>query len=211
MTKQKQAVSKTSAPKGDYTPTPEDKALVRRHRERRKRSGQVPKVRIDHQASGPAKLEVDHRDGFVGATALSEAFGTAEWAFASDQLNKLVNAIHTDRSAALSEAAVNGALAALSGIEPEDEVEALLATQMVATNHAAMELIRRAVQAEYASNMNAYGNLAVKFLRTFSVQLEGLQRYRGKGQQKIVVERVNVGEGGQAIVGSVERGGCGFR
>jgi len=33
--------------------------------------------------------------------------------------------------------------------------------------------------------------------------LEALQRYRGKGQQKVTVEHVHVNAGGQAIVGTV--------
>ena len=36
------------------------------------------------------------------------------------------------------------------------------------------------------------------------MQLEALQRYRGKGQQKVTVEHVNVNAGGQAIVGTVQ-------
>src|SRR3984893_14804035 len=47
------------------------------------------------------------------------------------------------------------------------------------------------------------GNLAVKLLRTFTMQVEALQRYRGKGQQKVTVEHVHVNAGGQAIVGTV--------
>lgn len=37
--------------------------------------------------------------------------------------------------------------------------------------------------------------------------MEALNKQRGKGQQKIIVERVNVESGGQAIVGNVEAGG----
>ena len=40
-------------------------------------------------------------------------------------------------------------------------------------------------------------------LRTFTMQVEALQRYRGKGQQKVTVEHVHVHAGGQAIVGAV--------
>jgi hypothetical protein len=100
-------------------------------------------------------------------------------------------------------------LAAINGLRLKDEVESMLATQMVAANHAAMDLFRRVGQSEYLESMTAYGNLAIKFLRTFNAQLEALQHYRGKGQQKIVVERVNVGEGGQAIVGHVQHRGPG--
>jgi hypothetical protein len=35
------------------------------------------------------------------------------------------------------------------------------------------------------------------------MQIEALQRYRGKGQQKFTVEHVHVNAGGQAIVGAV--------
>ena len=38
---------------------------------------------------------------------------------------------------------------------------------------------------------------------------EALQRYRGKGQQKVTVEHVHVHTGGQAIVGSVRQSGGG--
>jgi len=39
------------------------------------------------------------------------------------------------------------------------------------------------------------------------MQVEALQRYRGKGQQKVTVEHVHVHAGGQAIVGAVTPGG----
>ena len=47
------------------------------------------------------------------------------------------------------------------------------------------------------------GNLAVKLLRTYTMQIEALQRHRGKGEQKMTVEHVHVHAGGQAIVGEV--------
>ena len=38
------------------------------------------------------------------------------------------------------------------------------------------------------------------------MQLEALKRYRTGGEQKVVVQHVNVNKGGQAIVGTVDRG-----
>ena len=46
----------------------------------------------------------------------------------------------------------------------------------------------------------------MKLLRTFAAQVEVLQRHRGKGQQHIRVEHVDVHAGGQAIVGAVTAG-----
>ncbi|TPJ97430.1 hypothetical protein FJ872_32140 [Mesorhizobium sp. B2-5-9] len=46
-----------------------------------------------------------------------------------------------------------------------------------------------------------------RLARTFSAQMETLKRYRSKGEQRVIVERVTVEKGGQAIVGTVAQGG----
>ena len=209
MPKRKPPSSKSSAPAKAYTPTANDKRVAEAQLERRKHSWRAPKVKLEHKPGRPIDIRPDHPDPDVGSLGLLEAFGTQETAFAIRQLLLLINANHADPSKPVDRDVVNAGLAALAGIKPDDETEAMLATQMVATNQAALDLLRRTAQAEYVNNLNVCGNLAVKFLRTYTAQMETLQRYRGKGQQKIVVERVNVSEGGQAIVGTVERSGQG--
>ena len=49
-------------------------------------------------------------------------------------------------------------------------------------------------------------NQANKLCRSYAALTEALDRHRGKGQQRIVVEHVNVHAGGQAIVGAVTAG-----
>ena len=103
---------------------------------------------------------------------------------------------------------IQSALEMLQGILPRDELEGMLAVQMVATHHAAVECLRRAMlpgQTFEARDQNL--KHAAKLLGLFSRQLEGLDKHRGKGQQKVTVEHVYVGSGGQAIVGNVETGG----
>ena len=39
--------------------------------------------------------------------------------------------------------------------------------------------------------------------RKFAAEMEVLKRYRSGGQQKVTVQHVRVGKGGQAIVGTV--------
>ena len=209
MPKRKTEQPRAALPSKPYEPTDADRQVVRSHLDRRRQSRQAPKVKVDHKPSKPVQIEPDHPDPVVGGTALSEAFASVEMNFVNQQLGDLINVLQSQQSKPISEAALNGALATINGIGPADEVEAMIATQMVATNHVAMELMRRTRQSEMLNNIALHGNLAVKFLRTFTAQLEALQRYRGKGQQKIVVERVNVSEGGQAIVGTVERSGQG--
>ena len=70
-----------------------------------------------------------------------------------------------------------------------------------------MTAIAASKGSDTVSQQDSNGNLAVKLLRTFVAQTEALQRYRGKGQQKVVVEHVHVHTGGQAIVGSVNQSG----
>jgi hypothetical protein len=48
-----------------------------------------------------------------------------------------------------------------------------------------------------------------KLARTFATQMEALNRYRGKGQQKMTVEHVHVHDGGQAMVGQFSHEGGG--
>ena len=102
----------------------------------------------------------------------------------------------------------HAAVDALIGIKPGDELEGMIAAQLVACHNASMECYRRARLVEqtfegYRENLNQANKLG----RTYAVLLDALNRHRGKGQQKVTVEHVHVHEGGQAIVGNVEGGG----
>jgi len=98
--------------------------------------------------------------------------------------------------------------AGLMGIDPKDELEGMLAGQLIAAHSAAMECYRRAMLSEQTFE-GRKENLtqANKLSRTYTTLLEALNRHRGKGQQKVTVEHVHVHAGGQAIVGAVEAGG----
>jgi hypothetical protein len=98
-------------------------------------------------------------------------------------------------------------VAALVGIAPKDEFEAMMAAQLLAAHNAAMECYRRAMIGEQTFE-GRRENLAQasKLSRTFAAVLEALNRHRGKGQQKVTVEHVHVYKGGQAIVGAVSPG-----
>jgi hypothetical protein len=121
----------------------------------------------------------------IWTASLQDALGTSDFGFADGLLGQLLNVTPYDREAPVNATTANAALAAVAGIGPRDETEAMLAAQMVATHAAAMELLRRGMQAQYRHNLQDAGNLAVKLLRTYTAQLEALQRYRGKGQQRM--------------------------
>jgi hypothetical protein len=94
---------------------------------------------------------------------------------------------------------------ALIGIGPKDELEGMMAAQLIAAHNAAMECYRRAMIGEQTFEGRRENlNQANKLSRTYATLLEALNRHRGKGQQKVTVEHVHVHEGGQAVVGVVE-------
>ena len=103
-------------------------------------------------------------------------------------------------------------VAALSGIAPKDELEGMMAAQLIAAHNAAMECYRRAMIGEQTFE-GRRENLAQanKLSRTYATLLEALNRHRGKGQQKVTVEHVHVHAGGQAVVGMVGTPGGGDR
>lgn len=101
-------------------------------------------------------------------------------------------------------------MATFQGIGPKDEMEGMLATQMVAVHNAAMECFRRAmIPDQYPASREMNLRFADRLSKTYTQQLEALKRYRRKAEQTVRVERVVVKDGGQAIVGSITRGGGG--
>ena len=109
--------------------------------------------------------------------------------------------VRTDRRAAVD---------ALIGIGPRDELEGMMAAQLMAAHNAAMECYRRAMLAEQTFEGRRENlNQANKLSRTYATLVEALNRHRGKGQQKVTVEHVHVHAGGQAVVGVMDtRGGA---
>ncbi len=100
--------------------------------------------------------------------------------------------------------AIGNAIAALQGLAPSDELEGMLAAQMIATHNTAMECLRRA-NGDGLSFEAREQNLkhAAKLLAVYARQVEALDKHRGKGQHELTVEHVTVNAGGQAIVGHV--------
>lgn len=85
----------------------------------------------------------------------------------------------------------------LHGIRPRDELEGMLAVQMVGIHNLMMLTMRRVAHSQLTERTNEYVNQMSKLARAFSAQVECINRYRGKGQQKMTVEHVHVNKGGR--------------
>lgn len=101
-------------------------------------------------------------------------------------------------------------LAMVKGVGARDQIEAMLAAQMAAAHMATMSAAGWRARCTTADALDAADRVFHRAARTFVTQVEALKRHRSNGEQRVVVERVNVGEGGQAIVGEVttKRGGA---
>lgn len=134
---------------------------------------------------------------------LKSAFGTSSSAFVEASLYQLQAAARLPCSG-ISEIAVNAALAMIEAAEPKDEVEAALAVQMACTHTAAMAVLARLGGGGGSERrLTSVASAASRLLRAYTEQVEVFRRLRRGPDQVIRIERVDVHEGGQAIVGAV--------
>lgn len=171
-------------------PTEAEQAEIRALAKRKKARRQPPRFALDRQDGGqvrvmPADVHADAAD----ARAMN-AFGTTSAELAERLMSQIINTTHlASATEPVSPENLNAALAAVTGIAPQDEAEAMLAAQMVGVHWLAMDLLRKAND---PALLNDAGNMAVKLLRTYTMQLEGLKRYRSAGEQRVVVQHQHV-------------------
>jgi len=175
-----------------YQPTEQELTAAKGHLARRGARANAPRVKLEPLPSGGVCIGPDHPMRALGVMALQQVFGTVSSDFAGLMLDELAAGVTINRDT-IDEQTLNGILGALHGINPGDEVEAMLAAQMVATHLAAMECLRRARapgQTFEGRDMNL--RHATKLTRTYTMQVDSLKRYRSKGEQRVVVQHQHV-------------------
>ena len=163
-------------------------------------------------AKKPAKPESEvHHDASKLKGALKAIGGSMSDDWNNLIANQTVQALwlkHSDPETKATQ--YSATVAALVGIDPKDELEGMMAAQLIAAHNAAMEWHRRAMIGEQTFEGRRENlSQANKPSRTYATLLEALNRHRGKGQQKVTVEHVTVHQGGQAVVGNVSHRGGG--
>jgi len=175
-----------------YQPTAQELEAARALLARRAARVGAPRVKLEPLPGGGAHIGPDHPMPALWAMALQQVFGTANRDFASLMLGDVSDAATADRDT-VDEKTANGILGALHGINPGDEVEAMLAIQMVATHLAAMRCLRRAqVPGQTFEGRDMNLRHAAKLTRTYTMQVDSLKRYRSKGEQRVVVQHQHV-------------------
>lgn len=162
----------------------------------------------------PSQEEAEAEDSGPNAVTVKAPEGVTGWADVGGSKNEEFNQIMLDQAANAiwlapsnarpREVKIQAVLAAMVGIGPGDEIEGMLAAQMVAVHNAAMECLRRAMIPDQTfEGRDSALRHAAKLTRTYTAQMAALNHHRGKGLQKMIVEHIHVHDGGQAIVGTV--------
>jgi hypothetical protein len=135
---------------------------------------------------------------------LCQAVGTDSTELAVLLLNQVIQTLPETADQPLPNL-VKAAMPVLRAIAPRDELEGMLAVQLLALHNTAMGQLSRAAHPDQPVDIaNKAVNNATRLVRAFSLQLDALRRRRGEGQQKVTVEHVHVYSGGQAVVGAVQ-------
>ena len=159
-----------------------------------------PEFKISRSGKS-VSVALDHPDKDTGWLMLVNALGSTGYEFADGLISQLLNVGSNGQDC--DGKGPNFMLSIIRGVNPQDEVEFMLAAQMAAVHMATMAIARRFNHVDNIPQQDSASNAFNKLARTFAVQLEALKRYRTGGEQRVTVQHVTVNEGGQAIVGAV--------
>lgn len=200
MTERKKVKAKNSPSK--ITP-PTEREIAQRERQKARNMARPerPKSELVKEDNGDGGLRLivkpaKGQDEKLYSVSTMEALGTRSIPFINSTLDNILRVLSPSRD--VSSDRHNAAVAIMAAVEPENELEATLAAQMVASNECAMSCMRAMMGSQMVDHTKMYGDLANKFQRTFVAQVEALAKLRRKGEQ--IVKHIHVHDGGQAVV-----------
>jgi hypothetical protein len=94
-------------------------------------------------------------------------------------------------------------LSIIKGGNPKTQTDVLLLTQMAAIHDAVMTSARNLGTANDPELVERFANVTNKLARTFTAQVEALQRCRSVNEKNITVQNVSIRDRAQAILGNV--------
>ena len=161
------------------------------------------KIEFEKLKAGEPLRMVGHHDAVRTNFKMIKSTGASDLEAANALMKDVSNMKFLDGKKDPDVNGINELLALVAGIKPTDNVEGMLAAQMVAVHTMSMDSARRSMfigQTFEGRKQNL--DSSVKLMRTYTAQMDALNKHRGKGQQKMTVEHVHVNEGGQAIIGN---------
>ncbi len=171
-------------PKPEPQRTAEEQALVEVW-QTQPRLQRPPRLK---EGEAPGTVVPDTADMPLWAARMAKALGVDDPWLMDTLLNQVAGCLPGAPAKAASVA-----VAAVQSVGPRDGVEAMLAVQMAATHVAAMRMLQRAALEQPSIEVyDSLVNRATKLLRTYTMQVEALKRHRSAGEQRVVVQHINV-------------------
>jgi len=93
---------------------------------------------------------------------------------------------------------------ALVALDAKDSLQSMLAAQILSIHQLQQKSMAYAHAADDFELKKYFTNATIKLANCFVQQANTLAKLQGVGGQKIIVERVDVHQGGQAIVGNIQ-------
>lgn len=198
------AISKQSSqPLAPYAPTERESGALAFYEERERSTKPAPRIKVRTEGKTQT-VDADHESRATMAKILCAAFGGSDTDYGDLMVSGVIDlAIRPNKGGGVDQKVANGVLATVTGIAPRNEVEGMLALQMVATHLAAIEMTKRAMLDQpNLQILDSVVNRATKLLRTFTAQAETLNRLRNGGKQHVTVQHQHVGViADKAVVG----------
>jgi hypothetical protein len=132
--------------------------------------------------------------------AFSYATGSIDDNFGADIVGRCLSASGvkvTDSEGGVA----TGILNTLQALKPQDEIEGMLITRLISLHYQSMRYLSRCNNEDQTTQgIDVNVNRSTKLSRLYNETLETLMRYRRKGMQQLVVQHVQVNDGGKAVV-----------
>ncbi|EGF92909.1 hypothetical protein ABI_13470 [Asticcacaulis biprosthecium C19] len=164
------------------------------------------------QPGGGVAVASDMANKVFDGLALCDALGTSSEAFGQRlvmQLRDVGSEIKNDNNMAAGLAA---GLGFVQGVAPQNEIEGALATQMFAVHCLMMSSARRVESSERMDACKLWLDQVNRLGRTFTAQVEALQKLRGGGRQLVEVKHTHIdARNSQNVIADTVKTGGGER
>lgn len=179
-----------------YQPTVHERSVLSKRAARRADAAPTMKHFPRQRCVGP-----DHPSPSIGYAMIFDELGV-ENELGMELLEQLAKVAMIKGKVDLRK--MNFLLSFVKGLKPHDPVEVGLISHMAFLQMRIMEMARRASTENDDDRCERHEKRLNQLMRTFILQAEALKRYRSSGEQKIIVQKVTVADGGRAIVGNVK-------
>jgi hypothetical protein len=142
-----------------------------------------------------------HPDPDLAEQMMANALGVADRDAMDGILRQLVRA--SANGSGPDEVNLSFMISMVKSLKPRDSVEAMLVAQIVSVHVMAMRCAQHLATAQDLAQHDSAARALGRLARTFPAQIEALNRYRSHGEPAIHVQNVSVGDGGNAIVGTI--------